>query len=147
MTASRATIRSLVLHVAIAGAILFPLTRRVGWDSFPISSFPMFSRGDIGSRVVVSHVVLRTDHGAVPASPSLVGTPEPMVAKALVEGAIASGTAAELCARIASRAANEGARTVEVVTSTFDAKAYFASPPRREPIERHVHAACTVTGR
>src|SRR5690606_18740626 len=104
-------------------AILAPVVMPKGWDSFPISSYPMFSRGDLGRRVTLGHALLVSADGArVPAPPSLVGTPEPMVAKNVVENAIARGAAAELCARIASRAT--GAASVEIVTSTFDSRAY-----------------------
>ena len=130
--------------LGLAAAILSPLLRDARWDSFPISSFPMFSRGDLGSVVALGHAVLVTDDGArSPAPPSLVGTPEPMVAKNLIEGAIARGRAAELCARIAARAAAEAphARAVEIVTSTFDTRRYFADPT---PLAREVHASCTV---
>ena len=133
-----------VTTVGLAAAILSPLFRERRWDSFPISSFPMFSRGDLGSIVALGHVVLVSESDSrSPAPPALVGTPEPMVAKNLIESAIARGDAAGLCTRIAARARIEApdARTVEVVTSTFDTRRYFAD---RAPLSREVHASCEV---
>lgn len=138
--------------IALASAVLFPVTKSPGWDSFPISSYPMFSRGDLGTSVSVSHVVLVTSAGERrPAPPALVGTPEPMVAKALVETAIARGDTAGLCARVAARAKAEGetAARVEVATSVFDTKAYFSSDAvvareARSPSNRSVHASCAI---
>jgi hypothetical protein len=140
---SRAAV-SVALTGMLTAAVLSPLVRPRGWDSFPISSFPMFSRGDLGSVVSLGHAVLVTEGGSrTPAPPSLVGTPEPMVAKNLVESAIARGDAHELCSRIAARARVEakGAASVEIVRSTFDTRTYFDDP---SPRSRTVHAACQV---
>lgn len=136
-----------LLTVALALAILSPIARERSWDGFPISSYPMFSRGDLGNVVTLGHVVLVVGGGARrPAPPALVGTPEPMVAKNLIEGAIARGAAADLCARIARRASAEApdAVQVEVVTSVFDSRRYFAEPEGRVPQSREVHASCSV---
>jgi hypothetical protein len=133
-----------VTTVVLSAAIVSPVAREPRWDSFPISSFPMFSRGNLGSVVALGHAVLVTEDGARrPAVPTLVGTPEPMVAKNLVEGAIARGAAFELCARIAARAVGEApdARSVEIVTSVFDTRRYFEDP---RPVSREVHASCEV---
>lgn len=135
------------LTFGLALAVLSPLARDRSWDSFPISSFPMFSRGDLGAVVPLGHAVLVARDGSRrPAPPSLVGTPEPMVAKNLVEGAIARGAAADLCGRIASRAASDApdAAAVEIVTSVFDTRRYFAEPAGRTPVSRQVHASCNV---
>lgn len=133
--------------LALALALLSPLVRERGWDSFPISSFPMFSRGDVGSIVALGHALLVTrEGGRRPAPPAIVGTPEPMVAKNLVEGAIGRGDAAALCARIAGRAALEepDAVAVEIATSSFDARRYFEAPDGKAPLSREVHARCAV---
>lgn len=137
--------RALTLLLSLL--VLSPLVRDRRWDDFPISSFPMFSRGDLGSEVSLGHALLVAADGTRrPAPPALVGTPEPMVAKNLVERAIARGGAGDLCARVAQRAAREapGARTVEIVTSTFDARRYFTEPGGRAPLARQIHASCNV---
>lgn len=127
--------------IALSAAILSPLAMPEGWDSFPISSYPMFSRGNLGRRVTLGHALLvHADGTRAPAPPALVGTPEPMVAKNVIENAIAAGRAGDLCAAIASRA--KGAVAVEIATSTFDSRAYFEGS--RAPLERTVHASCPV---
>jgi hypothetical protein len=131
-----------LLTAALGAAIASPLARDAKWDDFPISSFPMFSRGDLGTRLSLGHVVLVGRDGVRrPAPPSLVGSPEPMVAKNLVESAIAEDRARTLCGSIAVRAPRDVA-TVEVVSSVFDTTRYFADPT---PIERHVIASCDVS--
>lgn len=129
------------LAIALSLAILFPLAMPLSWDSFPISSYPMFSRGDLGRMVTLGHALYVHDDGSrSPVPPSIVGSPEPMVAKNLVERAIAQGAAADLCARIATR--SRGARAVEIVTSSFDTRRYFEGT--REPTTRTLHATCNV---
>ncbi|MBX3189931.1 MAG: hypothetical protein KF819_23090 [Labilithrix sp.] len=136
-----------VVTGACALVVVSPIARERGWDDFPISSYPMFSRGDLGDVVALSHVVVEHDDGTrAPAPTESIGTPEPMVAKGIVEGAVARGEAAALCARIARRIADGSPRrprAIEVVTSTFDVQAYFTSG--REPRERQVHARCEVS--
>lgn len=152
--------RAWVTVAALSLAVLYPLSRPRGWDDFPISSYPMFSRGDIGHVVPLGHAVLveageAGEAGASrrtqPVPLALLGTPEPMVAKSIVENAIAKGTAADLCRALAARIAAEDVaralppapRAVEIVTSTFDTRAYFAEGGRR-PMRREVHARCEI---
>jgi hypothetical protein len=130
------------ITAAIALAIVSPLARARTWDSFPISSYPMFSRGDLGTQLAMGHVVLVDREGKSRAAPpSLVGTPEPMVVKTVIDRAIVEGRAPELCARIAERAPADVVR-VEVVASIYDTRRYFSDPT---PLSREVHASCAVS--
>lgn len=130
------------ITAALALAIVSPVARDRTWDSFPFSSFPMFSRGDLGTHVWMGHVVLVTRDGQRrPAPPSLVGSPEPMVAKNIVENAIHRGEAPGLCRDIAGRAPAD-AVSVEIVTSVFDTTRYFTDPT---PLERHIVHSCNVS--
>ncbi len=137
------------MTLALAAGILSPLARERGWDSFPISSYPMFSRGTIGAVNELAHAVLVLEGGGrVPAPPALLGTPEPMVATAIVRAYLARGSSADLCEIVAARArfARPAAVAVEIVASRFDARRYFsAAPDAREPLERTVYARCEVT--
>jgi len=134
--------------IGIAVLIVSPLALRRGWDDFPISSYPMFSRGTLGTVENLAHaLVVHADGTRSPASPALVGTPEPMVANAIVLRAINRGTTAELCTTIAARAPEGTA--IEIAVSTYDTKTYFAEkrpngPDPREPLARTVHARCDV---
>lgn len=130
------------LLTAVLGlAILSPLVREPSWDSFPISSFPMFSRGDLGTLVSMGHVILVDRAGKrSPAPPGVVGSPEPMVAKKIVENALARDEGPGLCRDIAGRAPADAA-TVEIVISVFDTSRYFRDPT---PVERDVITTCNV---
>lgn len=134
--------------VVLAAAILSPLTFRAGWDSFPLSSYPMFSRADLGRINELAHVVLvRRDGTTLPASPTMIGTSEPMTAKAIVRNHVTRGTASELCVATAARAreTTTDVIAVEVVTSVFDTRRYWSTAPdARAPLERKVHARCEV---
>ncbi|MBX3207076.1 MAG: hypothetical protein KF764_18665 [Labilithrix sp.] len=142
--------RTLATVTLVLGAlVLSPLARARGWDSFPLSSYPMFARGNLGSVNELAHALLVLADGTrVPASPSLVGTPEPMVATAIVRGHVTRGTAADLCASVAARARDAravDAVAVEIATSAFDARRYFSGAPgARAPLERTVHARCEI---
>jgi hypothetical protein len=127
--------------------LLSPLARSPRWDSFPVSSYPMFARGDLGRVVGLCHALLvRTDGSRAPASPTLVGTPEPMIAAAVIRGHVERRSAPELCAAIATRARDEpGVVAVEIATSSFDTRRYFSDDPgARTPLRREVHARCEV---
>jgi len=137
-------VRALVSTAALAVAVSYPLTRPPGWDDFPISSYPMFSRADVGHVVVLTTASLVDARGArAPAPPAMLGTPEPMVAQAI----LARGDAKELCARVARAAAADAAReavSIEIATSVFDTHAYFAGPEARTPVSRAITARCEV---
>jgi hypothetical protein len=138
--------------IALAGAVLAPLARPPRWDDYPFSRYPMFSRGDIGRVVVVSHAHVVDGEGRhTPASPALVGAPnEPMVAKGIVENAIRRAAAMDLCVAIAKRVRDEEpasslpAVAVEIVTSQFDSTRYFTDQAGRTPLARDIHATCAV---
>jgi hypothetical protein len=141
--------------MALLGVVvLSPIVQSRDWDSFPVSSFPMFSRGDRGHVRGLAHAVLvHRDGSKSAAPPSLVGTPEPMVATSIIASHIAKGTASDLCTFIADRAARGSTAalageiaSIEIVVSVYDTHRYFASPPSREPIARDVHATCNITG-
>lgn len=131
--------------------IVYPFARSWRWDSFPVSSYPMFSRGDVGSDVSLQQALMVSPDGSRrPVSPTLVGSPEPMVAMRLVHLAVVRGTADELCRQIAARVGGTRGDTrndaveVEIASSTFDARHYFTVS--REPIRRTIAARCPVDG-
>lgn len=133
-----------LITLGIALVVLSPLARPSRWDDFPISSYPMFSRGDIAGHHLLAHaLVVRADGRRTPATPAQVGTPEPMVANAIVLHAIERGAAAELCPVVAANVREPDAVAIEVVTSEYDARRYFVEG-KREPDARVVHATCPV---
>jgi hypothetical protein len=133
-----------LITVAIALVVLSPVARRRGWDDFPISSYPMFSRGDLGGAQSLAHVlIVHADGRRTPAPPSIVGSPEPMVVLSIVAQAVRNGTARELCTAVAARVRDADAVSVEVVVSAFDAMKYFRDG-KRAPESRQVHASCRI---
>ena len=141
--------RQLVRTVAplvVAGVVLWPAVRAGTEDSFPLSTYPMFS-WSLDATVPVDAVVGRTAGGAeVRLSPALIGgTDEVIQAGAAVRAAIRSGPAAsqELCRQVAARlAGSDAVAEVEVRTDVVDAVAWFRGD--RAPRPRSVHATCGV---
>lgn len=137
---------------AIGGAalvllLLWPLVR--GTDGYPLSTYPMFSTPR-DTHAKISHVIgRRADGSGAPLRPALLGTPEIMQASQLSRIAAKDAKrAADLCARVAERvaddAASEGIVALEVRTDHFDARAYWQG--ERKPSKSKVHARCDVGG-
>lgn len=126
-----------VLVVALVAA---PVLRSPGDDSFPLSTYPMFSLARPAETTVSSAVGFDAADQRVILSPRIVGgTAEVIQAAATVGRAIRSGAAEELCREIIARAPTK-AVAVEIVTETYDVVAYFDGD--EEPIRRTVHARC-----
>ena len=136
------------LVVALTSAlILAPIVRRPPTDSFPLSTYPMFSFNRPRISASYSIVGLTDDAAVVRLSPRLVnGTVEVILAAAAVEEAIRAGgdAANELCGLAAARVADTDLPAVrlEVVTETYDTVAWFSG--EEEPLVREVHASCEV---
>jgi hypothetical protein len=133
------------------------------WDSFPLSTYPMFARPRSMPRLFFAEGASRdgTRHRL---SPSLVANDEVMQATASVRRAVSAGPAAmqALCHQIAERIAHdsrpaEGRRQahdsrpadtaiieVRLSSARFDPVRYFSHGP--EPVERTTHERCDVPG-
>lgn len=124
-----------------------PLVR--GQDSFPLSTYPMFSRArDVRARV--AHVIARhADGSGTPVPPRVLGTAEIMQASQIARNAAKDrGRAEDLCRRVAERIARDGDHhgvvAIEVRTDDFDAIAYWEGD--RAPRRTRIHARCGVAG-
>ncbi|MCB0997550.1 MAG: hypothetical protein KDB21_20810 [Acidimicrobiales bacterium] len=129
--------------VAMALAVSAPLIGPAGYDDFPVSSYPMFSR-ELRRTVDLAHVVGRTGTGeerVLP--PELLGTDEVIQAYETVRTAVAGGAAMldELCTSVAEHAEAELVEIL-VVTDTFDVVDYFGDG--RSPIARVEHVRCAT---
>jgi hypothetical protein len=119
-------------------------------DSFPLSTYPMFSSRRTTTEPVNTAVAVAADGAVQRLNPMLIsGSREVVFAGVTVGNAIRSGPdgVAALCAEIAERVA--GARpgeaaTVEILTEVFDSVAWFQGD--RTPVERTVHGSCPVPG-
>jgi hypothetical protein len=128
--------------------VLWPLSWRARRDSFPLSTYPMFS--DPRSRVMtVDHVFAVTPDGERMIVPlELIATNNVMhVAMVVSQAATSSEASAALCDEVARKVATQDGRlgravVIEVATSSFDSVAYFAG--HRTPRSREIRARCQV---
>ena len=117
------------------------------WDSFPLSTYPMFARPRSLPLLYLAEGVSR-DGARHRLSPNLVANDEVMQATASVRRAVRAGPDATqaLCGQIAERvaAAADESAIVEVRLSSarFDPVRYFSHGP--EPVERTTHERCDV---
>ena len=133
---------AVVLVVALTGVVPLALDR----DSFPLSTFPMFSADIDSTQSIDTAVGVAADGSALRLEPEVIAaTTIVNQAVTVVSDAIASGRADRLCGDIAGRVRTGGpaeAIAVEVVTETYDAPEWFDG--NRQPVGRHVHARCGV---
>lgn len=109
-------------------------------DSFPLSTYPMFSVARPQQATVSSAVGFDASGAEVTLRPTDIGgTREVIQAAATISRAISRGEAAELCEEVLSNV--PAAAVVEIVTETFDVIAYFDES--EEPLQRIVHARCS----
>ncbi|WP_438009332.1 hypothetical protein WME89_12010 [Sorangium sp. So ce321] len=132
--------------------MLAPLFRRPPVDSFPLSTYPMFSWGRHDARTAVERAVgVDSRGGRRPIPPRLVGSEEVLQAKATLAQSIRQGARATraLCRGIAARVAEQSGQadlvSVEIRTDTFDAVAFFEG--QEAPIDSKLHATCKVGAR
>jgi hypothetical protein len=138
-----------------AALVISPAIARAPEDSFPLSTYPMFSHGRKDATVTVDHAVAIGEDGREdPVPPRLVGSDEVLQARATIGRAARRGAreARALCAAIAERVRASGelgaARHVEIRTTKIDAVAWFAAAgddaPPPEPLSVKRHARCEV---
>jgi hypothetical protein len=117
-----------------------PVARSPGNDSFPLSTYPMFSLARPQETTVSSAAGYDTSGMRITLSPTVVGgTREVIQAAGTVAQAIGSGSSEELCREVLATAGTEVV-AVEIVTETYDVIAYFDGD--EEPQQRTVHARC-----
>ena len=151
-------------YAAFAGVLLSPLRHYVGTprevkrnkvehDSFPISTYPMFS-ADRKGRVTVPHVVgLTSDWQRIPLHYRHYGTGGLNQVRKQIARGIRRGQAAEIAQRYADSLANSPRRNerdvvrVLVVRSRFQFEDYFSTTQRTtQPFRETIHAQCEVGG-
>lgn len=129
----------------VFGAILVllvaaPVVRSPAEDSFPLSTYPMFSLARPELTTVSSAVGYDRAGTRLRLSPQVVGgTREVIQAAGTIAQAIGAGTAGALCREVLTAAAGAVA-VVEIVTETYDVVAYFDGD--EEARQRIVHARC-----
>ena len=132
---------ALISIVVVIGVVPLALDR----DSFPLSTYPMFSTRRSSAEAVDTVVLVDatgTDHRLSPSQ--IAATDEIILATVTVSNAIRSERADLLCADVAARVRDDAAPdvAVEVVTLRYDALDWYDG--ERTPIDRVVHARCQV---
>jgi hypothetical protein len=141
------------LSALLLGVLLSPLRldpQDPAQDSFPLSTYPMFSydRGRIASVTIALALGPRGYEAAIP--PSFVATSETMQALKTIAKSVREGgaRAQELCAAIAERVAHSpdpqfrAADEVAFVRNTVDAIDYLTGANTTR--SRHIHVRCPV---
>jgi hypothetical protein len=117
-----------------------PVVRSPGNDSFPLSTYPMFSLARPQQTTVSSAAGYDSAGRRITLSPTVVGgTREVIQAAGTVVQAIRSGSSDELCREVLDKA-NTQVVAVEIVTEVYDVIAYFDGD--EAPVQRTVHARC-----
>jgi len=113
-------------------------------DSFPLSTFPMFSAHIDRTQSIDTAVALRADGTVIRLTPAQIsGTSIVNQAASVVSSAIGEDRAADLCSAVAARVGPAtDAAAVEIVTERYDAVGWFDG--QRTPVQRIVHAQCPV---
>jgi hypothetical protein len=131
---------AVALVIVVIGIVPVALDR----DSFPLSTFPMFSAHIDRTQSIDTAVGLRADGTVVRLTPAQIsGTTIVNQAASVVSAAIAGNRSDDLCAAVAARlGTSTEATAVEVVTERYDAVDWFDGS--RTPVDRVVHAHCAV---
>jgi len=109
-------------------------------DSFPLSTYPMFSRARPQETSVSSAAGYNAAGDRLTLPPTVVGgTREVIQAAGTIVQAIGAGTTEDLCREVMAKAPDEVV-AIEIVTETYDVIAYFDGT--KEPLQRTVHARC-----
>ena len=153
-TQTRASVTRERLHAYLLSTVMIiavgaPAFRNPDEDSYPLSTYPMFSRRRGRTNTVTSALAIAGER-EVKVPPEYVANAETMQAfRTLTTAVMAGGEAAQtLCQAIARRLPDASdpelahAQRVELVTESVDAIDYLAG--RAKPEQRRVHARCAV---
>jgi hypothetical protein len=139
--------------VGTAALVVSPALSSAPRDSFPLSTYPMFSSGRKDATVSVDHAVaIDGSRGERPIPPRLVGSDEVLQARATIARAAKRGEGRVLCRAIAARVAADegfaGTARVELRATKLDAVQWFEATgegrPPPSPISVKLHARCEV---
>ena len=134
-----------VVSVAALALVFSPVLRPSQRDSYPLSTYPMFSYNRGRESALPTAVGVTLEGQIRRLSPELIsGGYEPVRAFATVEASIDNGDTAELCQEIAERTvkSRDDLVAIEVVTEVHDVVAWFEG--HKEPSQRIVHARCPL---
>ena len=136
-----------LVAAAFVGASLYPLW--TDQDSFPLSTYPMFSHGRHETELTVDHLVGHSADGSIESlPPQALGTDEVLQAKVSIRRAVRAGGAAQkkLCERTAQNVGSDPTYShliaVEVRRATYDSIRYYTEDA--PPMSTRTFAKCDV---
>lgn len=138
---------ALVVSVLVIAATLYPALRDPPRDSFPLSTYPMFSSVRVKPWI---HVIVGFDANdrerRIP--PQMIANAEVMQAAQTVAKAIRRKQAKTLCKRVAARVAESpdyaALVRLEIQSRQFDPRTYFVSEAGRTPLRLRRWTVCEV---
>jgi hypothetical protein len=143
-----------LVSTLLLAAVLYPASLDPEDDSFPLSTYPMFSRERPRTASITSALALGAGGFERAVPPRYVANAETMQALQTLSKAVAAGPkqADRLCRAIAARLAEDrdsgfaAATVITLVTQTVDSIRYLAG--EHGALARVTHARCAVpTGR
>jgi len=138
---------ALLVSALLIGATVWPALRDPPRDSFPLSTYPMFSslRERPWIDVIVGFDAAGREHRI---GPELVANAEVMQAAQTISKAIRRKQARSLCEQVAARVADSLAHgevvRLEVQSRQFDPRTYFVSESGKLPLRQRRRASCEV---
>jgi hypothetical protein len=139
---------ALLFSLLVVAATLSPALREPPLDSFPLSTYPMFSSvpKQAWLDVIVGFDAAGNEHRI---APQLVANIEVMQAAETIRLAVRQKRAPLLCAEVAARVAADPdydhVVRLEVQRRKFDPLTYFTSPPSERLLDLRRKARCEVS--
>jgi hypothetical protein len=138
---------ALLVSVLVIAATVWPAFRDPPRDSFPLSTYPMFS--SVREQPWIDVIVgFTADDGQRRIGPELVANAEVMQAAQTVRQAIRRKRAKALCAHVAERVGEQPELVdvvrLEVQSRQFDPRTYFTQESGRTPLRTRRRARCEV---
>ncbi|MDH5673287.1 MAG: hypothetical protein OEZ06_14130 [Myxococcales bacterium] len=138
------------VSLALVAAVAYPVLLDPDDDSFPLSTYPMFSRPKPDSAVVTSAVALGPGGFERAVEPSYVANSEAMQALQTIRKSVQAGPASakRLCERIAERIDDAGdaalaqAREVALVSRRYESIRFLAG--ERVALSERFHVRCPL---
>jgi hypothetical protein len=139
--------RPLIFSVLVIAVTLSPALREPPRDSFPLSTYPMFS--SVPKRAWLDVIVGFDAAGNLQRiPPPLVANPEVMQAAETIRLAVRHQQAPQLCAEVAARVATDPnfdhVVRLEVQRRKFDPLTYFTTSPSERLLDLRRRASCEV---
>jgi hypothetical protein len=143
-----ARVPALLISLLVVAATVWPALRDPPRDSFPLSTYPMFSslRETAWVHVVVG---FDADGGEHRVAPKMIANAEVMQAAQTIAKAVRRKQVGGLCAQVAERVGSSGDYAglvrLEVQSRQFDPRTYFTSADGATPLRLRRRARCEVT--